>query len=367
MNVGVAGRGGLWEVAASPKGTGMLSSLAIFAAAAKLSLYSGPAPEQTAIYGDWITGCDNERNCAAVALVPVAGAGEADHLEVLIEQPLGYKLDPVVTITPPVGLTAAGGAALHVDGAAIALPPAEAGRFVVKGPSARALVGALLSGLRAAMRDAGGKDIARASLAGLTAALLRTDAQQGKVDTPRALARPGTRRPYDDLPGFSVTLTRPARSQRPPAAPDAQKMAELRAGQTCPVDRNAPDATPQGVRLGDESTMLIMPWRCGDGAYNHYSDIMIVNGFGEVAPAKFDFDNGVTGDGPGNVLVNAGWLDSERVLESHILHRAIGDCGRIDRFIWDGEQFRLSEQRVMPECRGSMARIGVWQVDVAER
>ena len=134
MNVGVARRGGLWEVAASPKGTGMLSSLAIFAAAATLSLYSGPAPEQTATYGDWITGCDNERNCAAVTLAPGAGAGEADHLEVLIEQPLGNLLDPVVTVTALVSLIAAGGAVLRVDGAAIAMPPAEVGQFVVKGP-----------------------------------------------------------------------------------------------------------------------------------------------------------------------------------------------------------------------------------------
>jgi len=367
MNVGVAGQGRLCEDAASPMGSGMLSTIAFFAATASLSLYSGPAPKKTATYGNWITGCDNERNCAAVALAPVVGAGEADRLEVVIEQRLGYQFDPVVTITPPVGYSAAGGAALHVDAKASALPPAEAGRFIVKGPSARALVQALRSGSRAAMHDASGKDIARASLAGLTAALLRIDSQQGKVGTPRALVRPGTRRPYDDLPGFSVTLTRPARSQRPPAAPDARKLAELRAGQTCPVDPNAPDPTPQAVRLDADNSMLIMPWRCGDGAYNHYSDIMIVNGFGEMAPARFDFDNGVTGDGPGNLLVNAGWLDSERVLESHILHRAIGDCGRLDRYIWDGKQFRLAEQRVMPECRGSMARIPVWKVDVAER
>ena len=164
MNVGVAGQWRLCEDAASPKGPGMLSTIAFFAAVTTLSLYSGPAPEKTATFADWITGCDNERNCAAVALAPVVGAGEADHLEVVIEQPLGYQLDPVVTITPPVGHSAAGGAALHIDGAAFALPPAEAGRFIVKGPAAGALVQALRSGSRAAMHDAGGKDIARASL-----------------------------------------------------------------------------------------------------------------------------------------------------------------------------------------------------------
>jgi hypothetical protein len=47
--------------------------------------------------------------------------------------------------------------------------------------------------------------------------------------------------------------------------------------------------------------------------------------------------------------------------------RAIGDCGRTDRYIWDGSKFRLSEQLVMPECRGSFDRIRVWKVDVVDR
>lgn len=339
----------------------------LLAAMATLSLYRGPAPETTVTFRDWIAGCDNERNCAAAALAPVAGDAGPGHLDIMIEQPLARHLDPVVTIAVPAGLNLASGAELLIDGAAIALPTAEAGRFEVRGTPARALVLALRSAHVAAIHDGSGKQLARASLAGLTAALLRIDDQQGKVGTPRALARPGTRRSADHLPGFSVSLTRPARSERPPTVPDATALAKLRAGEACTTDINRPAAEPQMVRLDAESTLLIMPWRCGDGAYNHSADIMIVNGFGELRPATFDFDNGVTGDGPGNLLVNAGWLDGERVLESHFLHRAVGDCGRVDRFIWDGKQFRLSEQRVMPECRGSMARITVWKVDVAER
>jgi hypothetical protein len=110
-----------------------------------------------------------------------------------------------------------------------------------------------------------------------------------------------------------------------------------------------------------------MPWRCGNGAYNLYANVMIVDGFGEMKPAMFDYDVGVSGDGLGNVVVNAGWDEGARVLESHILHRAVSDCGKIDRFIWDGRKFRLSEQRVMPECRGSFARISVWKVDLIEQ
>ena len=102
-----------------------------------------------------------------------------------------------------------------------------------------------------------------------------------------------------------------------------------------------------------------MPWQCENGAYNLYTNILVVDLYGQIRLAVFDYDNGVTGDGPSNVLVNATWNDSKRTLESFILYRAIGDCGRIDQYIWFGAEFRLSEQRIMPECRGSFDTIRV--------
>lgn len=67
----------------------MLSSLALLAAS--LPLYIGPRPEETALFGNWLSGCDSTRDCSAVALKAVGQDGDtdADHLEVLIEQPLG--------------------------------------------------------------------------------------------------------------------------------------------------------------------------------------------------------------------------------------------------------------------------------------
>jgi hypothetical protein len=94
---------------------------------------------------------------------------------------------------------------------------------------------------------------------------------------------------------------------------------------------------------------------------------MIVNEAGQMKPAIFDYDNGITGDGPSNVVVNAIWDDDKRILESFIKHRGIGDCGRVDRYIWGGAKFMLSEQLVMPECRMAFDRIRTWKVDVADR
>jgi hypothetical protein len=343
----------------------MLLSLLLFANS--VTLYAGPRPEQTAVFKDWITGCDNVRHCSAVALEAAgpAGDGPADHLEILIEQPLGHHLDPVVTVKVLTGANEPAKYLLSIDGAPVKLPALVDGRLVFKGTDARRLLKRMRAGDRMELRDGGELDVAHASLRGLTAALLRIDEQQGRDGTARALVKVGKRIPYDDLPGYSVSLTRPRPSSRPPTQPKAGALPDNRdqCGSEAPEETFKPDL----VRLDDDNSMAIVPWACGNGAYVRYSNIMIINGFDEVRPAEFDFDNGITGDGPSNVQAEVVWLEKQAVLESASRFRAIGDCGRIDRYIWDGTKFRLSEQWIMPECRGAFDRIRTWKVGVAER
>ncbi|WP_430443806.1 DUF1176 domain-containing protein [Sphingorhabdus contaminans] len=342
--------------------------LFMLASVASISLYSGPRPEETVTYKDWVTGCDNVRNCAAVALEvePSRTDGGTDHLEIMVEQPLARHLGPSVSLKFPFSVAPQPHLRLFVDHNEVNIPTPVDQRIKIEGAAAHKLIGQMLKGNWALLLDVEGKTVARASLSGLTASLLRVDEQQGKDGTPSALARPGKRVPYDDLPGYSVSLTRPAKSLRPPTKLSATAIAGLRANEKCTIDIDTP-ATPQIVRLDSDSSMAIMPWHCGNGAYNLYSNIMIINGFGEVRPATFDYDNGITGDGPSNVLVNVVWDDDKRVLEGFARHRGIGDCGRVDRYIWSGTKFMLSEQLVMPECRMAFDRIRVWKVDVVER
>jgi hypothetical protein len=346
----------------------MILPLLLFAADS-LSAYAGPRPEAVATYKNWITGCDNERNCSAIALAVIRTNGTvgADHLEILIEQPLWSNLDPAIIITAPTGPIAPDQMTLFVDDTPIQLPPILNGRFVFHGPDKRVLLRRMAAGAWAEMRGPAGSSVVRTSLAGLTAALLRIDEQQGRVGTERALVNRGTRIPYDDLPGYTVSLTQPARSSRPPAELDATVMSAFGANDQCVINSRAQARLPIIARLDDEHTLLLMPWQCGNGAYNLYTNILIIDDYGQIRPAAFDYDNGLTGDGPSNVLVNATWNDSKRTLESFTLYRAIGDCGRIDQFIWSGEEFRLSEQRVMPECRGSFETIRVWKVGVVDK
>ena len=344
------------------------SFLFLFATMNSISLYSGPRPEETVTYKDWVTGCDNVRNCAAVALEvgPSGTDGRTDHLEIMIEQPLARHLGPSVSLKFPFSVAPQPHLRLFVDQNEFKIPMPVDQRIKIEGAAARKLIGQMLKGNWALLLDVEGKTVARASLSGLTASLLRVDEQQGKVGTPSALVRPGKRVPFDDLPGYSVSLTRPSKSLRPPAMLSAAAIAGLRANDQCTTDVDTP-AIPQIVRLDSDNSMAIMPWRCGNGAYNLYSNILIINGFGEVRPATFDYDNGIAGDGPSNVLVNVAWDNDKRVLEGFARHRGIGDCGRVDRYIWNGDKFMLSEQLVMPECRMAFDRIRTWKVDVVDR
>ena len=348
----------------------MVSTFFLFllASADSISLYSGPRPEETVTNKDWVTGCDNVRNCAAVALEvgPTGTDGRTDHLEIMIEQPLAQHIGPSVSLKFPFSVVPQPDLRLFVDQIEAKIPAPVDQRVKIEGAAAGKLVRQMLKGKWALLLDVEGRTVARASLSGLTASLLRVDEQQGKVGTPSALARPGKRVPYDDLPGYSVSLTRPSHSNRPLAAVSAKAIADFKAVDQCTTDIDT-SAPRRVVRLNSDNSMVIVPWRCGNGAYNLYSNIMIINGFGEIRPAIFDYDNGITGDGPSNVLVNVAWDDDKRVLESFMRHRGIGDCGRVDRYIWNGEKFMLIEQLVMPECRMAFDRIRTWKVDVVDR
>lgn len=344
-----------------------MTATAVLAAAATLSLYTGPNPEATRTFQHWITGCDNQRNCTAVALkAPTTGTdGDTDHLEAMIEKQVASHVDPSVTFRFRPVLRSTPNLRVFIDDTQVPLPSVEAGTVKIVGAQAREVVNKMRKGQWVYLRDAKGEAIARTSLAGVAASLLRIDEQQGQLDTPGALARPGKRSGATSLPGYRVTVSRARESWRTQREPTRAKLTDNR--ERCGVEGLEESFKPRFVRLDEEHSMAIVPWACGNGAYIRFSDIMVINGFGEAQPAQFDYDNRITELGPSNVQAEVEWLAHERVLESATRYRAIGDCGRTDRYIWDGRKFRLSEQLVMPECRGAYDRIRVWKVDVVDR
>jgi hypothetical protein len=66
------------------------------------------------------------------------------------------------------------------------------------------------------------------------------------------------------------------------------------------------------------------------------------------------------GEGNDPDLTNGGWDAKTRTLSSYAKGRGIGDCGVSQTYAWDGTRFRLIDQNVMGECRGSIDYITVW-------
>jgi hypothetical protein len=319
---------------------GPLLLLAAAAAAAQ------PADLQT--YKDWIVGCDNGRACQAVSLAP---EGEYDGYTMVITR--GAEADAVPVITISAGeadrFVRAGGKRIPID---------------AKGAVAANDVPAVLDALR---RDpalpalnAAGVETGKVSLAGASAALLYIDDQQKRVGTPSAIVKKGTASAVPPPPALPE-IARPAPGAAPARTVPAAQAIKMLGDLGCEAeDGNAGEI--EFVRLDPNHTLALTPWPCGNGAYNYMSEALLVDEKGALIRAAFDVPGGM-GEGD-DTLVNATWNAERGLLESFSKGRGIGDCGVIAAYAWDGKQFRLAEQSVMNECRGSMDYIPVWRAKV---
>lgn len=319
---------------------------------AATAVHLGPAPEETRTFGDWIVGCDNLGTCTAVSLTD--GKREQDPAQLVIRWIGARGAQPRLDLDPP---GEADGWYLSVDGKQVARGAAS-----WSGLPARRLIGQMIRGQRLEVNSPVGLGVENSSLNGLTAALLFIEDRQGRVGTAESIIRPGPRQP-GPLRTAPVVLRTPPRSSLPPPAIDA---AALYANDGCDEERLKNDL-PQIVRLDAKSTLVLVRWRCGHGAYNFNFNVMIADNAGRLRPAQLDFPGGMSGERDGNDLTNAGW-DAERGrLTAHPLGRGIGDCGVHNQYVWDGTQFRLALRSVMPECRGTQHFIPVWTASITAR
>lgn len=323
--------------------------LALAAAAA------GPQPGELKTFADWTVGCDNGRACQAVALVPQAESRD-DYLLLVVRRDAGPNARPVLTLSTEKGLP--GAAMLRVDGKPV-LRVARAALLPVP-PE-------LAGGRRAALTDPAGRTLASASLAGLSAAFLYMDERQRRLDSAGALIRRGPR--LDTSVPAAPPLPRIVQPRPTAGAPRA--LAPAAAARLIGPD-NAVCAYAQGpvrpraIRLDARHSLALVGHPCGNGAYNVFTSVFVVDETGRARPAMFDATTGMDPDRANpNVLVNADWDAATRRLSSYAKGRGLGDCGVVQRYAWDGAGFRLVEQREMGECRGSTDYITTWRATVA--
>ncbi len=333
--------------------------LALAAAAAAV----GPHPGDLKTYKDWIVGCDNLRSCQANVLGPDGGD---DFLPLTIARG-GKPGDPATLDIPlPDGTAAGTRFTLRVDGKAIAAFAADK-NGAAQLTMTRPMLAALLNGTKVDLVDAKGASINSASLAGFAAALLFIDDKQRRVSTVGALKATGTKPDSTVSQPPSVPLIAvPPTSARPPRKITVAQATRQIGDDAAVCEYSTHKVEPRSYRLDAGHTLVLVDYPCGNGAYNYFTGVYVLDEAGPPRPAKFDLPPGMGEagtDGTGE-LTNGDWDPKTRTISSYEKGRGLGDCGATESYVWDGRRFRLTEQRAMGECRGSVDYIRVWTAQV---
>ncbi|QLC25536.1 DUF1176 domain-containing protein [Parasphingopyxis algicola] len=323
-----------------------------------------PAIGQQRNFGDWAVGCDNGWACEAISLASEDWS-IGDGISLTVRQSGGrngynrvglrvfedFETDRI---------------ALHIGGEQVAVAERSDGDelFHFDPDIAQRLLYRIAQSRTAELFDAAGGSLGRISLSGSRAALLYIEDRQGRAGTVSASAMVGDE-PVSTIPEPpaipTITAMPVAARLRETAAqlPEAEALAlhnvhECDGGPDEPIRNDA-------FILSDAADLILIS--CSRGAYN-FSDIAFVRRDGEVQPARFDhvFAWGEARGVP--FLVNSHWNPENGTLGTYAKGRGIGDCGTAERFVWDGEMFRLIERREMNSCRGSAHWVTVYRANV---
>jgi hypothetical protein len=174
------------------------------------------------------------------------------------------------------------------------------------------------------------------SLAGLTAALIWIDEQQGRLGSERVASAP----PHGLVPIYAGETTAPdvpfALLDRHRADPDCEPLEELANGRDIVVDD-----------LTDGYTLYLLP--CQSGAYNFGQKVYVGAAGDYFDPQYFaDYQSGVGWTGS-PYLWNADYDRETNTVYTFAKARGIGDCGTQAHWQWNGYLFQLMEMRAR-EC-----------------
>ncbi|MCE5982633.1 DUF1176 domain-containing protein [Pseudomonas sp. LF19] len=299
---------------------------------------------------DWVVGCDNTRECTALAadtradmplgVQVVRGAGSDGQLQVTI-----YSRS---SLEGP----------LQLDGKPLALPLNEAQDNGVvywhaSGEQAMTLLKALRNGSQLTSQSNDGQ--LGSSLNGLSASLLLIDSVQGRVGHRSAFVRPGVASDSAVPPAPALPKLAPFVRPEPMGEAEARRITEVVMAATA-GDWRDPDAdwTPdsaQAYALSRDTALV--SFRFGCGAYNcEYVLYTTSRAHPEQAKA-LQFENIAGQEQWGDFGGSVGYDPDTGVLSSFILARGIGDCGVDQSWRFDGERMQLRSLARMGSCSAS--------------
>jgi Protein of unknown function (DUF1176) len=320
-------------------------------------------------FGDWVVGCDNDRDCHATSL-PISedgtptGEGE---LTIAIKRD-GNIADPptveFVTGLPDEEARTAEGIAIDGKRLDFRLDDGASAYFFERDASTK-LVGAMRGKGIFALHDRDGKAIATASLRGLPEVLKYIDQRQYLTGTAAALVPPVSK-PSDlsKVPLFRLRrqIVVAPRSDIPPITIDATQLTKLRSLDPClKYSKDVTPGPPSYYRLDNANTLMILPTTCG--GYNPYSMLYIVDEKGRGQPARFwSYPGNDMKDDEG--LTDVWWDEQARLLSSFGRGRGVADCGVSQDYAWYKGKFMLVDYQSMQPCRGSFDFITTYRIDV---
>lgn len=322
------------------------------AALALLASTTGAQAQLSWEHGDWQLVCDNTRTCRAAGYTAETAATRSS---VLIERAAGPGTPALLSWKVEVGESAA----------EEIRPPVllKVGKLNHKasqpdlGPedSAR-LLAAMLDASHLGFEKAGSRW--RLPLGGLKAVMLKMDEAQGRLDTPGAVVRKGSRAEAEvlaALPAPKPRLMAPLRTQDADAGLLTLMWAAVReraCWESLP-DEDGPTKTAE--RLDSRTWLLVR--ECSRGAYQGASMAWLVSTTPPYRPKPVSFPSSKKGEVL-NELVNLEVVNG--IVSSAAKGRGVGDCWFSAEWGWTGERFELLSESSRGLCRGFAG--GAWDL-----
>ena len=306
-------------------------------------------------YKSWLVACDNTGGCTARAFALDGGPTT----DITITRAAG----PDGAVTAAIrGENAFDAGSLTLDGKPLALGE-EWQRTSSDGETSlttqslgplRALVQQIRDG--SVLGLGGGMTI---PLDGVSAALLRLDAAQGRVGTVTALLDPGSKPAATVPPASPMPVIAPHPITATLGTGEAAKLiAAAQSASAARMTKEECDAQPGEIEpaafaLSDRMSLVLLP--CLMGAYQGSSlGVLVDRTTAAVSKLALPlaFQGNPAPDDPTDMLTEPDFEAETGTLSLFAKGRGIGDCGLTASWIWDGQAFQLSALNYQDACGG---------------
>lgn len=324
-----------------------------------IAAHAAPTPPSVDFtHHDWMLACDNTRTCRAAGYQEDTGSNEPVSVLLTRRAGAGAPVSAELMLGQYEETVLPARVRLHIAGVDQGEVPVSGkdGEMTLRPAQIDALLAALAGTGRIEVRGDDGQHWTLSGR-GASAVLLKMDEFQGRVGTPGALRRKGTRAESSVLPALPVPVVTLA--PLPAARPSDSALAgsaELRAAISAavgpddchllaPGDSPDPDAAPEPLtitRLGADT--LLVSVACWRAAYNEGRGYWVVKDRAPYSPV---------------LVTTVGNEDDGQIISGSHKGRGLGDCWSMNSWGWNGRAFVPTAVSTTGLCR-LVAAGGAW-------